>query len=293
MKPLLLLLLSFSGAAFAIYGEDTRREFFEIKDGRVKQQASALAYQVERHYELRGWTFSRRWELVMRPYDAQNICSDQPYVNQLALFKNCTGILVSPKHLLTGGNCLTEHYCKNDLYYWMFDYNLKGEHFNVKRPRQNFYKCKKVIKRVYDPFREHSFALIELNKTVKGIKPAKLNLKGGLKAGEALKVLGHMRGLPLKLDDSVKVVEKYTKNFIVNSDLPGKYSVGSAIINANTGLIEGFFAGGTSGYEKGPLGCLQEETFTENEGYEYVYSLENIAKLLEKYGIQGEKYVSK
>lgn len=272
--------------SFALYGEDSRIEYYQIKNPVIKRQALAVAYQVERHYELRGWTFNRLWELVTNPYASQKICPEEKYVKQPALHKNCAGILVSPKHILTAGNCITEHYCWNDLYYWMFDYNLKSANeFDPKRPKKNFYKCKEVIERYYDSENEVSYTLLELKKEVKHIRPAELNLTDEIKVGDSLTIVGHMRGLPLKIDTGAKVIEKYldNKNLITNSDLPGQYSLGSVALNSHTGKVEGFLVGGTAGYVQTSEGCLKERSYGENEGYEYLFNIQNIKDLLDRH----------
>ena len=165
MKVLLLLLL-ISSNAMALYGVDNRSEFYELKDKKIKELSHAMAYQVERHYELRGWTFNRFWTILTQPFQDRGICSTEKYSNQPSMRNNCTGILIAPKLILTAGNCITDHYCKNDLYYWMFDYKLKNESsFDVKRSRKNFFLCKRVVKRIYDPNSAMSYAVIELKKS--------------------------------------------------------------------------------------------------------------------------------
>lgn len=281
MKKLCLLLFFFSSHVFAVYGVDGRVERYQIKDKKVLELSLAMAYQVERHYELRGWTFNRLWTIVTRPYQEQKLCPDQKYLKQPSMRKNCTGILVAPDKLLTAGNCLTEHYCWNDLYYWMFDYNLKEEGaFSQKRPKKNFYKCKEVIKRVYDPAKEQSFALIRLNKKVKGVKPVKINFDSMLTQDEAVLVMGHMRGLPLKIDKSAKIILNHNKDYFINSDLPGFYTKGGGVFNAKTLELEGILVHGSKGYWPRSNGCLAEELLDDEDGFEYVQSLKALRPYL-------------
>ena len=274
MKKLIILMALIVTSSYAYYGKDGRIEYFQIKNQQLKIIADATAYQVERHYELRGWTFNRLWTIVTTPYRNQKICPSEVFTEQPSMRKNCTGILVAEDKLLTAGNCLTEHYCKNDLYYWMFDYNLKDQAtFSVKRPRKNFYKCKEVIRRIYDPSTERSFALIRLNKKVKGRTPVRINFNSSLLKGDSVFVVGHMRGLPLKLDHSSSIIETNNNDYFVNSDLPGGYSKGAGVYDANTYKLEGIIVHGKKGYIASDNGCLEEEIQEDEMGAEYVHTL--------------------
>ena len=76
MRNILLLLIVIPVSAFAIYGEDDRRDLYEIEDQRVINTAKAVAYQVDKN-ELKGWTFSRLWTLRTSRLENRKVCSDQ------------------------------------------------------------------------------------------------------------------------------------------------------------------------------------------------------------------------
>jgi V8-like Glu-specific endopeptidase len=264
MKYLLILtttLLSLN--AFSLYEEDSRKDLYKVENQSVRKVAQALAYQIEK-VELRGWTFNRFWTLVMKPFHEQGICSNERFSDNPSMRTNCTWILVSPKHLLSAGNCITEHYCKNDLYYYMFNYHLDSAlPFNEKHSKTNFYQCKNVVKRVFDPATATSYALIELKKEVKGITPVKISLKKELPMGQKLIVLGHIQGMPLKIADDNQVFDQNEKHFLVNSDIAGE-TKGSAVINAQSYELEGLLIHGTKNYEHEGGGCKTAPVYPNN-----------------------------
>ena len=122
MKKLIISLFLVPQIVFAIYGVDDRKDLFEVKDSAIKELAKSVAYQVDKN-ELKGWTFNRLWTLRTSTLENRRVCSDQRYAKQGAIRAECSGVLVGEDLLLTAGNCITEHYCYNDLYYWVFNYH--------------------------------------------------------------------------------------------------------------------------------------------------------------------------
>ncbi len=175
MKSLLIFsLLSFS--ALSYYGEDSRADFYELSSSKEKELARAVSYQLDKH-ELRGWTFQRYWKIVSRPFYERNAhaCEGERFRAQPVIRTGCSAVLIAPKLLLTAGNCTRQHYCSNDLYYWMFNHHLEDKNlFPEKRHKDNFYKCERVVKDAYDPRSGMSFSLLELEKPVKNISPVKI-----------------------------------------------------------------------------------------------------------------------
>ena len=257
MRTLILMILAIGFNTYGIYGVDNRKDFYELENPKLKELSKAVAFQVQRHRELSGWKFLKRWTILTDSFYNKNVCSDQDFSYQPAMLNNCTGVLVGPKLLLTAGNCMTEHYCWNDLYYWMFNYSLKSkDNFSNKRLRKNFYTCKKVIKRVYDPKNANSYTLLELNKVVEGVKPVKVNFNDNLSIGDELITMGHIDGLPLKIAPDSQVKDMNEKLFILNSDIAGS-SKGSPVFNAQTYELEAIQIYGSNNYESTTRGCKE------------------------------------
>ena len=264
-----LMTFMISTNVLALYGEDNRSEFYQLKDKKIQELSKAMAYQVERHYELKGWTFNRFWTILTRSFEDAGICSSEKYSKQPSMRNNCTGVLIAPKLILTAGNCITDHYCKNDLYYWMFNYNLKSESsFNVKRSRKNFYLCKRLLTRVYDPSTATSYAVIELKKAVRGVTPVELSSKEELQDGDKVFTMGHLRGLPLKIDTGGRVFNSTQDYFFTNSDISGS-TLGSGIFNSRTYKLEGLMVHGTRSHIKQGKECKEEQLLDDSDPSEF------------------------
>ncbi|HBB66221.1 MAG TPA: hypothetical protein DCZ93_02755, partial [Elusimicrobia bacterium] len=127
-------------------------------------------------------------------------------------------------------------------------------------PAGEVYTCSEIVKRqlvnvttaednmestVYGP----DYALIRLDRKVKGHKPLPVNRGGGVKKGTPLFVTGHPTGLPLKFAGNARVIKDVdgaSAYFGTNLDTFGGNS-GSPVFNAETLLIEGIHVRGEGG----------------------------------------------
>lgn len=236
----------FSTSALSYYGEDNRIEFHDLKNKNLIKAAHAVAYQVDRPW-LRGVTFAKYWKLKNYLLHDVGICSNERFATQPTTRSNCSGVLVAEDILLTMGNCLTKHYCNNDLYYWMFDYHVSTPNkINEKWRSRNFYKCKEIIKQVHNSQSGISYLLIRLKKKVKDRKPIAIDYSD-INEQEELTVMGHPQGLPLKIAKKAQAYDYDENHFTTNSDITGE-TKGSILVNTTTGKLRGFLLGGTKNF---------------------------------------------
>ena len=250
MKKLIPLFVLLSLNSFAshkvIYGEDNRVDVFETTNPDFKRYAASTLARIDMT-DLKGWKFSKLWEMKLKTLSDRNICKDERFVDQ-PVIAGCTAFLVSPKHIVTAGHCISNKTCKSGLYYWVFDYHMpEAGPFNPKQPKENFVSCKSVVKREYNSRTRADYALIELKKEVKGRAPLKFRTEGAVNSGEDLVIIGHPSGLPTKIADGAKVGETGEVFFKANLDAFGGNS-GSPVINVNTGLVEGILVRGLTDY---------------------------------------------
>ncbi len=280
IKLTALLLISLS--TLAHYGSDDRIEYHQIQNEKVKQAASAVAYQVDRPW-LRGITFARFWKMLNYPLGERGVCSDERFSDQPTTRSNCSGVLVAPDILLTMGSCLTQHYCNNDLYYWMFDYHVDTPGvINEKWRSRGYYKCKEILKHVHDPSESLSYMLIRLNKVVKDREPIEISDNSNL-VGPELTAIGHQRGMPMKIAPNAFAENFSDRHFLVSSDISGE-TKGSAIVN-NDGELEGILLGGTKNFpDYANEGCGRSLSLDEKHPLEFALKTGFIKNLLKEYG---------
>lgn len=263
---LIVLITLFTLNTFAVYESDSRKDYYEVKNSLHKELMNSIAYRVYKD-ELRGWTFNRYWKIVTSPYKDW-MCNGEKFREQSKMRDGCSAVLVGEDLLLTAGNCTTEHYCWNDLFYWVFDYRVESEGVSLNKIRnKNFYKCDKVLKRVYDPSTAMSFTLMKMKKKVIGRKPVKLSKKVLLNDDELI-TLGHVKGSPIKYSDGAKAYDQDDEFFLTNSDISGE-SKGSGVFNKKTGELEGILIHGTQNYYPNDS-CFSLNKFSDEEARELV-----------------------
>lgn len=280
MKITLLLIL-FSLNSFAVYEKDTRVDYYQVKNKTHKKIMSTMAYQLYMD-ELRGWKFSKFWKLVTKPLGSYGLCESEKFQEQSVFRNDCSGILVGKDLLLTPGHCLTEHYCKNDLFYWVFDYRMESKNEQITHIRgKKFYQCKEVLKRVYNNTTGVSYALIRLKKKVMDREPVKLSSNPSV-GGVDLVTSGFPFGMPIKLNTDVKSYDESNKAFITNSDITGA-NKGTGVFNSNTGELEGMLIYGTKNYINSPSGCSANPVYPNNEAQELAVKASYLKEQLKEF----------
>lgn len=247
-----------------VYGTDNRVEVKDVKN--ISKLTAAIAGRVKNSkflkYDYNGVENSMAlFTHSVRLSDAfgANVCSDEKFSNQLML-SDCTGFLVGDDLLATAGHCITMPgiQVENSVnlncarFSWLFDFkvNSSGVFDNKKVPAKNLFGCKKIVFATVDL--NLDFALIQLDRKVKGRTPLKIRKHGSISRNDKLFVIGHPTGLPMKYADGAKVLDNSPVNyFATNLDTFGGNS-GSPVFNAKTKKVEGILVRGRTDYVPSP-----------------------------------------
>lgn len=243
-----------------IYGTDSRVESRLYKDQRFVELRKAVAIRVQ-DYRLQSretkpeiTDFSK---ILLGEY-SQDMCLSEKFRNQYTL-GNCTGFIVGEKTLVTAGHCMfSDADCES--YKWVFNFEDTTEEIKS----NDVYSCKRILEQEfeYSDKQIRDFAVIELDRPVKGVKPLKFRKFGRPLLGTDLVVIGHPMGLPMKTADGAQVAFlndkerenpmlslKLRKNYLEsNLDVYGGNS-GSPVFNKRTGKVEGILIQGHDDFE--------------------------------------------
>ena len=267
-----------------VYGIDNRVEVYQTENTLYSDLAKSTAAMIDA--KALSSDDSNVYTITGGTLESRGICKEARFSNQITA-ASCSGFLVAPNLLVTAGHCITSQYdCENQK--WVFDYKQNEEEaieFTV--PATDVYSCKRIIQRALDRGSRDDFALIELDREVLDRTPLEYRKDGKVLDNAPLVVIGHPSGLPTKVADGANVRDNLDEVFFsANLDTFGGNS-GSAVFNAETGLVEGILVRGEQDYVYTSRGCRVPKVCTE-EGCmgEHVTRITNISSLME--GLQAE-----
>lgn len=242
-------------AAKVVYGDDNRQDLFEVANPMVLRLSKAtaalfpsgvVAPMTNGDYFIQTTQYGENF----------NLCSDERFFKQrVAAF--CSAFLVAPDVMATAGHCIaSDEACAKTtvVFNYAYDYpDRRVDHAD----KEHVFRCKKLLHRQYTKS-AIDFALIKLDRPVKGITPLKVRRAEKIDEAEFV-VMGYPMGLPLKITDQAYLRKNELKKgfFTINSDTYQGNS-GSAVVNANTGIVEGILVRGAKDLVKNrELKCNQ------------------------------------
>jgi V8-like Glu-specific endopeptidase len=277
-----------------VYGSDDRLDYNEVKDQAKTDLIDATAAMIPSSLitEMDNIT-SRIKGKTLQQY---GICEYEKFYNQVAA-ADCSGFLIAPDIIVTAGHCIRNN-ADCSYWRWVFDYRVSTSYRNGRKfrlPTKKIYNCKEVIASEYSEREGVDYAVIRLNRPVLDREPLKIRKIGSVTKEDKLVVIGYPSGLPVKYAGGAKVLSNdHSKYFLTDLDTFNGNS-GSAVLNEETGIVEGILVRGNEDYEyvrrKGKR-CLIPKVCTskddcEGEG-ESVTRISEIHSILKKNKILKE-----
>jgi V8-like Glu-specific endopeptidase len=228
-----------------IYGDDDRLDLYQTGNPKLLALAdSTVALFENKHITREGGKAALKTNSYSEEY---SLCPEEPFYSQrTGAF--CSGSLVGPDLVMTAGHCMTYgSSCKNTSFVFGFGIREKDGKTPQSVPESEVYGCKELIAHQVEG-NGADWALARLERPVAGHKPLAINRTGKIEAKTLLFVIGHPAGLPTKIAGGATVRDPAPAGyFVANLDTYGGNS-GSAVFNAQTGLVEGILVRGEDDY---------------------------------------------
>jgi hypothetical protein len=228
-----------------IYGVDNRQELYEVRPKNIRAAADAVVALV-RSSDLRS-DDNGTYILTTESYQhAYQLCESEPFVLQpTGCF--CSGFLVAPDIVATAGHCVKS---KQDLENIRFVFGFRmidSQQARMTFHADDIYAGSKLIGRQLSADGT-DWALIRLDRSVRGRKPVPFRTKGKIGNQESVFVIGHPCGLPQKYAPGATVRDNSPAPFFVaNLDTYGGNS-GSPVFNARNMTVEGILVRGENDF---------------------------------------------
>ncbi|MDD5210690.1 MAG: serine protease [Elusimicrobiales bacterium] len=251
-----LMLVSASTGAYCadrtIYGEDNRRDYWDLSEEHRELADSVVSIW---HDSMVGESADKTFYTLdtRASSEAPSVyCPGLKFENQKAGAK-CSGSFLGEDLVMTAGHCVLNfpgYGCENMKI--VFGFHLQKDGTSPEKiAASDIYSCREVVARYVDTevdeqnLKGGDYAIIRLDRVVKGKKPLEVNPEGEAKAGTPVFVMGYPFGLPLKMADgaSIRNTDQKDSYYMADLDTFGGNS-GSPVFNSATKRIEGILVKG-------------------------------------------------
>lgn len=268
-----------------VYGEDDRIDVLKTKNKHWRKWASASAARIYKYWFVKTED-EQGFKFDIIPSNL-NVCPGEKFGDQISI-ADCSGFLISDDLLVTAGHCI-EHKWDCLESYWIFDFQIDE---NNKTPtsfkNDQVYNCIEVIGNSSSD--DGDFAIIRLDRKVKNRVPLKLRQDNGIIDDSAtLLAIGNPSGLPTKITPNGKILDNTGSIFFYTNLDTFFGNSGSAVINQETGLVEGILVSGDKDYTyNAKLECDQvvhcevEGNCQDGEGVQRISALLPYLKFMTK-----------
>lgn len=228
-----------------IYGEDNRVDVASSTNSLFVELSRSTAAMIS-SANLRPDEGNGLTRITGKTLRSSGICSTERFANQISA-ANCSGFLVGEDLLVTAGHCIRSTTdCKG--YKWVFDYKVEHEdQGDITVDSSAVYSCKSIVNRTLNSANQDDWALIKLDRKVTDRAPLAYRTSGKPQVNDPLVVIGHPTGIPTKIADGANIRSLQGTYFVANLDTYGGNS-GSAVFNAETGIVEGILVRGANDY---------------------------------------------
>lgn len=223
-----------------VYGTDDRISINQIHNSRINTFAKSTAAMIEwtnivvskDEVTLKGTTLGKQ----------ENLCKGERFRDEITP-ANCSGFLIAPNKLVTAGHCI-ESFSDCQEYAWVFDFTDAKKKLSYKK---SIYRCVAVLGIQDGEESSNDFAIIELDRPVNR-KVMSIRSSGKVSKNARLIVAGHPSGLPQKIGIGGSVRSNNKRDFFTTTLDTFAGNSGSAVMDLNSGLIEGILVRGETDY---------------------------------------------
>lgn len=224
---------------------DDRMDWYEFTDEKIKKDAGCVAIVCMKY----GVSDSGNGHSILKTKnygELVNLCENEPFREQpVAAVPFFTGFLVKEDMLVTAGHCV-DGVNVADLRI-VFGFRMSAPFTPVtKIPNDNIYEGTEIID--CGGWRDGSdWALVKLDRKVGNLETAVIS-QGAVSCRQAVHVIGHPMGLPLKYTAGASVCDNSSKFFFTaNLNIYGGNS-GSPVFNSDTHEVIGVVVRGYNRY---------------------------------------------